>query len=363
MLNSKNKSTSSVNLISITVDAEMIQVSSQNSLPGPDSVPPCDDDSNSRNITTDAEHAKRALRSCFTSALRTDTVIQVFGPYIASQEFERVKQAEVCARRFREYYNSFDTTTSENPDIVLKQRRQVMEHLAEYIYSLTSPRYISSIFKIILNLVTERAFHEPDLELFCRRLVESTQLTLKKPHHWYHVFELIYEVVQSVNYKVCQHLLINTLYKMAEILKYVDPNGLSGGISSSRREIMVVARVIDRLLDRERPLLPAYISLNEIRQIFERDPPFHPLSKSMAKLEASFKPLSSFITLKCHQYIYPFVQYQTNGISNMNFINWQLDPASFCWNYVKQNKLPFPHRDQCQRQYRLLNYLMSQEPF
>ena len=141
----------------------MIQVSSQNSLPGPDSVPPGDDETNSRHVGMDVEHAKRALRNCFTSALRTDTVIQVFGPYIASQEYERVKQAEVCARRFREYYNSFENNP-ENPipdsGLVIKQRRQVMEHLSEYIYSLTSPRYITSIFKIILNLVSERAFHE-----------------------------------------------------------------------------------------------------------------------------------------------------------------------------------------------------------
>ena len=78
--------------------------------------------------------------------------------------------------------------------------------------------------------------------------------------------------------------------------------------SSSRREVKIIAQVIDRLLDRDKPLLPAYISLNEIKQIFDRDPQLWPISKSMAKLEASFKPLSSIITLKCNYYIYPFVQ-------------------------------------------------------
>ena len=41
-------------------------------------------------------------------------------------------------------------------------------------------------------------------------------------------------------------------------------------VSSSRREIKIVAQVVNRLLDRDKPLLPAYISLNEIRQIFEK---------------------------------------------------------------------------------------------
>ena len=50
---------------------------------------------------------RRALKACFATALRTDTVIQVFGPYIASQEEERIKQTDICARRFRDHYNSF----------------------------------------------------------------------------------------------------------------------------------------------------------------------------------------------------------------------------------------------------------------
>ena len=134
---------------------------------------------------------------------------------------------------------------------------------------------------------------------------------------------------------------------------------LKASYSSSRREIRIVAQVIERLLDRERPLLPAYISLNEIRQVFERDPPFWKLSQLMAKLEASFKPLSSFITLKCHNYIYPFIQYHNNS-NHHAVINWHLDPSTLSWLSVKQSKLPFPHRDQCQKQYRLLNYLLSQ---
>ena len=79
----------------------------------------------------------------------------------------------------------------------------------------------------------------------------------------------------------------------------------------------------------------------------------------MAKLEASFKPLSSFITLKCHNYIYPFIQYHNNS-NHHAVINWHLDPSTLSWLSVKQSKLPFPHRDQCQKQYRLLNYLLSQ---
>ena len=56
----------------------------------------------------DTNQGKRALKACFATALRTDTVIQVFGPYIASQEEERVKQTEICARKFRDHYNSFN---------------------------------------------------------------------------------------------------------------------------------------------------------------------------------------------------------------------------------------------------------------
>lgn len=92
-----------------------------------------------------------------------------------------------------------------------------MEHLSEYIYSLTAPRYLRTIFSIILTLIKEHAFLEADLAVFCRRLVESSHLKLSKSHHWCHVFTLIDHVVQLVNYKVCQHLLINTLYKMAEV--------------------------------------------------------------------------------------------------------------------------------------------------
>ena len=69
-------------------------------------------------------------------------------------------------------------------------------------------------------------------------------------------------MVQIVHYKICQHLLINILFKMAEVP--------FNAVSSSRREIKIVAQVVNRLLDRDKPLLPAYISLNEIRQIFEK---------------------------------------------------------------------------------------------
>merc|ERR1712106_124818 len=198
------------------------------------------------------ELARRALKACFATALRTDTVIQVFGPYIASQEEERTKQSDICARRFREHYNSFQAHSDGD-----SQREELMEHLADYVYSLRSPRYLRIIFAIIGTLVKERAFQESDLARLCRRLVESPHLKLRQPHHWCHVFTLLDQVVQIVHYKSCQHLLINILFKMAEVP--------FNAVSSSRREIKIVAQVVNRLLDRDKPLLPAYISLNEIR--------------------------------------------------------------------------------------------------
>lgn len=170
--------------------------------------PPADDEN--RQIPLDTEASKQALRNCFLSALRTDRVIQVFGPYVASHDRELLKQTEICTKRFRDYYQSLNDT---------EQRTEAMDHFAEYVYSLTSPRYIKIIFTIILNLVKEGAFMEADLETFCRRLLVSNELTLKKPHHWCHVFNLIDHVVQFVNYKVCQHLFINTLYKMHEVIQ------------------------------------------------------------------------------------------------------------------------------------------------
>ena len=131
--------------------------------------------------------------------------------------------------------------------------------------------------------------------------------------------------------------------------------------------------MIDRLLDRESPLLPAYISLNEIRQIFTGDPPCWALSRKMAQLESSFRPLASIITLKCKKWILPFIQFQPTGISQPTWINWHLDPEKLCWTQHPNPshggqaaahiaKLPF-QQEQYEKQERLLrngyNWIMS----
>ena len=76
---------------------------------------------------------------------------------------------------FKNFSKNFLTHLKGQPDATA-QREELMEHLADYVYSLRSPRYLRIIFQIISNLVKERAFQESDLNLLCRRLVESQHL-------------------------------------------------------------------------------------------------------------------------------------------------------------------------------------------
>ena len=202
-------------------------------------------------------------------------------------------------------------------------------------------------------MVKEGSLGETDLKHLCELfLLENNVLTIKKPHHWTAVFNFIYQVNEVVHYKICQRLLICTLYKIHDLP--------TQGISGCRREIMSLTRVINRLLDREAPLLPAYISLNEIRQIFTGDPPCWALGRKMAQLESSFRPLASIITLKSKKWILPFVQFQPMGISQSTWINWHLDPERLCWTqhspgphptHAHVAKLPY-QQDQYEKQYR-----------
>ena len=147
-----------------------------------------------------------------------------------------------------------------------------------------------------------------DLKSLCCQFLEHSSLNIQRPHHWTEVFSLMTQVIEVVNYKTCQRLLICTLYKIHDL----PPSGTS----RYRREIKALTAVIDRLLDRDNPLLPAYISLNEIRQIFTNNfPPCWALSRKMAQLESSFRPLASIITLNAKKWILPFFQYQPTGIA------------------------------------------------
>ena len=281
----------------------------------------------------------------------------MFGPYVASPNDSRQTQTRICSQQFRQFYQDLPPIdTKETP--LSGPRISVLKWLCEYVYSLTSPRYINLIFHIISTMINEKSFGENDLKYLCANFLEHQYLSIKKPHHWTAVFSLIHQVIEIVNYKTCQRLLICTLYKISDL----PPTGTS----AARREIKAMSRVIDRLLDREAPLLPAYISLNEIRQIFtgeNMDPPCWALSRKMAQLESSFRPLASIITLKCKKWIFPLVQFQPTGISQTTWINWHLDPEKLCWTQHPTGhclaKLPF-QSDQYEKQYRLLNYILSQ---
>ena len=69
---------------------------------------------------------------------------------------------------------------------------------------------------------------------------------------------------------------------------------------------------MNRLLDREANLLPAYMSLNDIRRLHtqkDAPPPCWTLSQNISKLEASFRPLAAMITIQAKNSLLPMVRY------------------------------------------------------
>ena len=44
------------------------------------------------------------MKRIFNNALKADTVIQVFGPYVASPNDSRQTQTRICSQQFRQFY-------------------------------------------------------------------------------------------------------------------------------------------------------------------------------------------------------------------------------------------------------------------
>ena len=121
----------------------------------------------------------------------------------------------MCVRKFHELYEGLPEFDPADHNKLSPERGEVIKWLCEYIYSLSSPRYVTLIFYILSMMVKNGSFRSSQnqysdlgLKELSEQLFESEELTIKRPHHWIAVFNLIGEIVEVVNYKAIQKILI-----------------------------------------------------------------------------------------------------------------------------------------------------------
>ena len=130
----------------------------------------------------------------------------------------------MCVRKFHELYEGLPEFDPADASKLSPERAEVIKWLCEYIYSLSSPRYVTLVFYILTMMVkngsfrsTQNQYSDLGLKELSEQLFESEDLSIKKPHHWTAVFNLIGEIVEVVNYKAIQKILIIIVNKLPRI--------------------------------------------------------------------------------------------------------------------------------------------------
>ncbi|XP_070556294.1 mediator of RNA polymerase II transcription subunit 23-like isoform X2 [Ptychodera flava] len=273
------------------------------------------------------------LQDILSDVLKTSAIEEAFcGFVLHSQEDDKTKII-CCLEAFRTFWKSVPQEAHEG----------MMQYYVAYIHSLKSHQRIKLLCDMLCTAV-EKAHIPP--KLICDCLLKCDKLTYTNSDLWCQTFIVIRKVIGGVDYKGCRDLLRVILEKIQTI-----PVNLN---ISSLKQLEVATKVVSYILDRNACLLPSYLAINEIRNLYndKKRTTHWGLGEVLSNFVDSFRPTAHMASITGRPKLLPVV-----GHSGATGNAWKLETSSL--TFILRGLLPYD-KELCRPQTELLRYVLEQ---
>ncbi|EDV23067.1 uncharacterized protein TRIADDRAFT_28077, partial [Trichoplax adhaerens] len=224
--------------------------------------------------------------------------------------------------------------------------KERMEFIVNYIYSNANFHQMDAYFQLMVTAIDKGVI---PARVVCETLLSTPLLRCNNDGYWKNTFQLIREVIRGVDYKCCRDLLKIILAKICQVESIENRTQL--------HLFHYAVRVLEYILDRDTCILPAYLSVNEVRMIslsmaFMKYLIIFLLTEVITRFINSFEGLATILTESGRPYLRPVVGYV--GVLNSM---WKLNPGNL--KYVIKERIPYD-AEYLMPQRELLRYLLLQ---